>query len=73
MRVTCAGNYVTVSSWYDLVVKEGLTTYMEQAFAADLDTAEAAAMGHMKPPPPFKASACAAGPHMVESFSFNRS
>lgn len=51
---------MTVNSWFDLVAKEGLTTFMEQAFAADLDTAEAAAMGLIKPPPPFKAPSCTA-------------
>lgn len=56
----CAGNYVTVQSWNDLVLKEGLTTYMEQAFAADMDTAEAAAMNVIKLKPPFKTPPCAA-------------
>jgi len=60
-HVLCAaGNYVTVQEWNDLALKEGLTTYMEQAFAADMDTAEAAAMGMIKPRLAFKAPACKA-------------
>jgi hypothetical protein len=51
---------VTVKSWYDLVVKEGLTTYMEQAFAADLDMAEAAAMNTLNPKPSFQPPPCKA-------------
>jgi aminopeptidase N len=38
-----AGNRVTVRDWYQLTLKEGLTRFRDQAFAADYDAAASAA------------------------------
>lgn len=38
-----AGNRVTIRDWFNLVVKEGLTQFQEQLFAADVDAAATAA------------------------------
>ena len=38
-----AGNRVTVRDWYQLTLKEGLTRFRDQAFAADYDEAASAA------------------------------
>jgi hypothetical protein len=51
---------VTIRDYDDLTLKEGLTTYMEQAFAADMGTAEAAVMGLRQPLPAALTAASAA-------------
>jgi hypothetical protein len=48
--IVAAGNRVTLRDWFDLSLKEGLTQFRQQLFAADVDSASVAAAAAVAAP-----------------------